>query len=159
MANFFSTQITSLNASPPVRVKVNLLQARIRIAIGQYTVPASPPAIADIVYLTRVPRGARILGNLSQLNFSAGQASETLNVGDNVTAARHLAATSVTAAGTAVPQAAMANGVTGYETTDETRDGTGLASSTNDCDLRSTVAGAAMVAAQVVALHVAFAQD
>lgn len=156
---FYSSEVSQLIATPPTRVKVNKLQGRIRYALGIYTVLATAiPAIADTVAFVRIPRGARILGWLGLLSWTAGQAAETLNLGDAVTPARHLAATAVTAAGTAVPNLTNFNNGASFETTNDTllgADPTAL----NDTDVRSTVAGAAMVAAQVVACHMAFTQD
>ena len=161
MANFFSTEVTSLNAAPPVKVKVNRLNGRLRYAFGQFTNPASSGAgIADIIYFTRIPRGGRILGWMSSVSWSTGTASSTMNLGDSVTAARHLAATAITTAGNATPQVVTSsNGVAGYEVTDETRDGTGVPTSTNDSDLRGTVAGAVVAASQIIATHMVYVQD
>ncbi len=161
MANFFSTQVTAMQTTPPTRIKVNLLQGRLRFAFGQFTNPAaSGVQIADIIYWLRLPRGARLMGYLSRLSFGTGAASSTLNVGDTASATRHLTATSITAAGASIIAGVDQNGGTSYETTDETRDGaTQLPSATNDCDLRSTAAGAAMQASQATALHVVYVQD
>ena len=90
MANFFGTEITSLNAAPPVRVKVNRLNGRIRYASGLWAANATAPAIADFLYLVRLPVGARVLGWLSQLSMNAGTAAETLTVGDTASTARRL---------------------------------------------------------------------
>jgi hypothetical protein len=49
---------------------------------------------------------ARLVGHLSKLTFTAGTASSTVNLGDNVVPARYLAATAVNSAGSAVPVAA-----------------------------------------------------
>lgn len=158
--NFFSDVVTNLNAAPPVRVKVNRLHGRIRFALGLWAANATAPQIADILYFVRLPKGVRILGHLSQLSFNAGTAASTMNLGDNASAARHLAATAINAAGVAVPDAVTKNlGVTPFETTDDTRDGTGLGSATNDCDLRGTVAGAVVAVTQNLALYMAYVQD
>lgn len=157
MTAFYSGEVTQLNATPPTKVKVNKLQARIRYALGLYTAPATNPQIADTIALVRIPKGARVLGHLCQLNWSAGTAAETLNLGDAVTAARHLAATAATAAGVAIPQAASASGAS-FETSDDTTSA-GDPTATNNCDIRSTVAGAVVAVGQVIACHLAFAQD
>lgn len=161
MPNFFSTQATALNASPPVRIKVNLLNGRIRYAFGQFANPASNGAlIADIIYMVRIPRGGRILGHMSQLSWGTGAASCTLNAGDNVAPTRHMAATSIASAGVALLQGVTwSTGVIGYEVTDESRDGTGVASATNDGDIRHTVAGANVLASQLIALHLPYVHD
>lgn len=159
-ANFFSDTITNMNAAPPVRIKVNRQHGRIRFALGLWAANAVAPQIADILYFVRLPVGVRILGYLSQLSFNAGTAASTMNLGDNVTVARHLAATAINAAGVAVPDAVTKNlGVTPGETTDGTKDGTGLASATNDTDIRGTVAGAVVAVTQNLALYMAYVQD
>lgn len=159
MANFFSTQATALNTSPPTKIKVNLLGGRLRYSFAQFTNFVAA-AIADVIYMGRLPRGARMLGHLSQVTWNTGAASCTANLGDNVTVARHMGATAITAAGNSTPQfVTSSNGVIGYETTDETRDGTGTPTSTNDCDLRHTLAGANMQASQIIANHIMFVQD
>lgn len=157
--NFFSTQITSQNAAPPVKIKVNLNHGRVRYAVGLWAANAAAPQVADILYFVRLPVGARILGYNSRLSWNAGTAASTMNLGDNASVARHLAATAINAAGQAVPEAVTLNlGVTGYETTDG---GTsvGVPSATNDTDIRGTVAGAVVAVTQNIALHMAYVQD
>lgn len=158
--NFFSDVVTNLNAAPPVRVKVNRLHGRLRFAMGLWAANAVAPQIADILYFVRLPKGVRIIGHLSQLSFNAGTAASTMNLGDNASAARHLAATAINAAGVAVPDAVTKNlGVTPFETTDSGLDGTGVPTATNDCDLRGTVAGAVVAVTQNLALMMAYVQD
>lgn len=91
------------------RTKVNRLNGRIRTFHSLYRAPASGanPAIGDKIIWGKLPVGARILGHLSRLDFNAGTASCTLNLGDNTLAARHLAATAINAAGNATPNAAV----------------------------------------------------
>src|SRR5260221_8247379 len=73
--NFFSTEVTNLNAAPPVRVKVNRLHGRIRFAMGLWAANAVAPQIADVLYFVRLPVGVRILGYISRLSFNAGTAA------------------------------------------------------------------------------------
>jgi len=158
--NFFTTQVTGLNAAPPTRIKVNLNHGRIRYACGLWAANATAPQIADILYFVRLPVGVRILGYISRLSWNAGTAACTMNLGDNVTVARHLAATAINAAGNATPAVASDSlGTTAYETTDGTKDGTGVPSSTNDTDIRGTVAGAVVAITQNIGLHMAYVQD
>lgn len=161
MANWFSTQVTSQNASPPVRVKVNLNHGRIRFACGLFPATNPAPAIADIIYFVRLPVGARILGFMSRLSWNAGTASSTMNLGDNVTVARHLAATAINAAGNATPSVVTDSlGTAPNETSDGSRDlATGVPSATNDCDIRGTIAGAAVATTQTIGLYMAYVQD
>jgi hypothetical protein len=112
MANFFADiQVTANGPAfgqPLVnRVKTNRLNGRIRYFESQYIAPAAgaAPAIADKIYWGKLPVGARIIGHLSKLYWDAGTAACTLNLGDNMAPARHLAATAVTALGNAVPEA------------------------------------------------------
>lgn len=157
MTAFYSNEVTNQNAAPPVRVKVNRCGARIRYFMGTYTAPATNPQIGDTIALVRLPKGARLIAHLGQLNWSTGTASETLNVGDAASAARHLVATAATTAGVAVPQAAQASGAS-FETSDDTL-ASGDPAATNNCDVRSTVAGAVVLVGQVITLHMAVAQD
>lgn len=164
MANFFSTELTTINGpasglAPATRVKANKQGGRIRIFEATFTVPASPPIVADKIIWGKLPVKSRVLGHLCSLSFSAGAASQTLNLGDNASAARHLAATSVTAAGLATPQAQSASGAS-FETSDDTANqANSFVSATDDCTLISTVAGATLTAGQVLTLRMAYAQD
>src|SRR3546814_14171531 len=94
----------------------------------------------------------RSVGHLSQLNWSTGTASSTLTLGDAADADRHLAATAITTAGVAVPDDQSASGAV-FETSDAS------AAATNNCQLVSTVAGAAIGASQVITLRVAYVLD
>jgi len=113
MTTFYSVEQTVINGPqfgqpPTTRIKANKLNGRIRTAEFTYIAPSSgtAPAIGDKIVFGKLPVGARILGHLSKLYFDAGTASSTLAIGDNIVAARHLAATAINAAGSAVPDAA-----------------------------------------------------
>lgn len=160
MPNFFSTQVTALATTPPTKIKVNLMGGRIRFSFGQFTNPAASGAlIADVIYYTRIPRGSRVLGLPSRWTWSTGAASCTSNMGDNTSAARYAAATAITTAGNTSFFSADTNGAQLYEVSDESRDNTGVPSSTNDSDIRGTIAGANMQASQVVGVYVQYVQD
>lgn len=153
MANVNADLQTAAVATPPPRVKVNRLNGRVRWFEATYTAPATGmPAIADTITWGSLPIGARVLGHLSQLNWSTGTASSTLNVGDAASAARHLAATAITTAGVATPQAQSASGAQ-FETSDAS------SAATNNCTLISTIAGAGLAASQVLTLKVAYVTD
>lgn len=153
MADFTADLKTNSAAIPPVRNKVNKLHGRIRYFESTYTAPATgTPQIADTITWGSLPVGARVIGHLSELNWSTGTASCTLNLGDAVTAARHLAATSVSTAGVAACKAQSVSGAV-FETSD------GSAAATNNCTLISTVAGAIIAASQVLTLRVAYVCD
>ena len=144
--------------APATRVKVNRLNGRVRWFEATYTV-AGTVAIGDKIVWGQLPVGARVLGHLSKLYWATGAASSTLNLGDNVTAARHLAATAVTTAGSAVPEAAAASGAQ-FEVTDASNNvGNNFGSTTDNATLISTVAGAALQVGQVITLKVAYVTD
>jgi hypothetical protein len=88
------------------RMPTNRLNGRVRYFEAQYIAPAAgtAPAIGDKIIWGKLPVGARIIGHLSKMYWDAGTAACTLNLGDSMAAARHLAATAVTALGNAVPE-------------------------------------------------------
>ena len=102
-----------------LKVKSNRLGGRIRYAEFNYVAPQSgTPQVGDKIVFGKLPVKARIVGHLSQLKFTAGTASSTLAIGDNGTPARHLAATSIASAGTAVVDASsLASTATANTTT------------------------------------------
>lgn len=152
MTNYNSDLKTNSAASPPSKNKVNKLHGRVRIFEASYTVPAGGHVIGDTITWGDLPVGARTIGSMGKLYFSAGTASATLNLGDAASAARHLAATSIASAGSAVPEAANAAGAQ-FETSDAS------SAATNNCTLISTLAGAGMPAAQVVTLRMPYVLD
>lgn len=234
MANFVA-DIQTLADGPAygqplaTRMKANRFNGRIRYFEALYRAPTSGslPAIADKIVWGKLPAKARILGHLSKLYWTTGTASCTLNLGDQFSAARHLAATAITTAGNAVPEAAAitttgvadvtinstsltniksigafgvgdvisGTGITtgtyitavdynaktatisvaatatnaavtitvngdSYETQDDTSNITNAyASTTDDCTLISTVAGAQIANNQVLVLKVAYVTD
>ena len=105
MPDFNSVQLQNLVTQPAVRNKANQDGGRIRFKEFVYVAPASgtAPAIADRIIWGKLPPRARLLGYLSRLTWTTGTASCTLNLGDNLVAARHLAATAITTAGSATP--------------------------------------------------------
>jgi hypothetical protein len=110
MANYFADVQTIVNGPAfgqplATRTKANKVGGRLRFFESFFVVPAGTLAIADKIYWGKLPLKARIVGHLSKLTFTAGTASSTINLGDNIVAARHLAATSVASASTAVPTA------------------------------------------------------
>jgi len=138
-------------ATPPVKSKVNRSHGRVRLFEATVT-PAVAVAIGETITWGSLPKGARVLGHLSKLYFSAGTASSTLNLGDAASAARHLAATAINAAGSAVPEAQSASGAQ-FETSDDST------AATNNCTLISTVAGADIPIGQVLTLKIAYVLD
>jgi hypothetical protein len=164
MAIVYSTEQTVINGpqfgSPPAtRVQVNKVGGRVRLMECSYTVPVGGIAIADKIVWGKLPVRSRLLGYLSRLRWSAGAASSTLNLGDNVTAARHLAATAVTTAGSATPDVAEVGGASFEANDDSNSVANGYASATDTCTLISTVAGAALQAGQVITLRAVYVHD
>jgi hypothetical protein len=111
MATFYADIPTTANGpayGQPMsnRMKANKLNGRVRYFEATFKAPATgtAPAIGDKIIWGKLPVGARIVNHMSKLYFDAGTASSTLNLGDNVVPARHLAATSVAALGNAVPE-------------------------------------------------------
>lgn len=153
MPNFNADNAAALASTPPTRVKVNKQHGRIRYFESTFDAAVKgAPAIADTITWGSLPLGARVIGHLSELNWSTGTASSTLNLGDAASAARHLAATAITTAGVAVPKAQSASGAV-FETSDAS------SAATNNCSLVSTVAGAAIKSDQVITLRVAYVLD
>jgi hypothetical protein len=153
MANFNADNAASTVATPQSRNKANKQHGRVRWFESTYVAPAAgAPAIADTITWGTLPVGARIIGTLSQLNYSVGTASCTLNVGDSASAARHLGATSVASAG-ATLLANPANGAASFETSDAS------GTATDNCKIISTVAGAAIAVNQVITLRLAYVVD
>lgn len=144
MAAYYASVKTS-QLTGGTKLGGDVLAGKVRYMMSTYTVPAGTLAISDTINWGTLPKRARLLGNLTKMYWSTGAASSTLNLGDAASAARYLAATSVTTAGGAICEAANASGAT-FVTTAQT-------------DLVSTVAGAALPANQVITLHVAYVQD
>lgn len=236
MAKFYSDAQTIINGPAfgqplATKLKSNRLNARIRYAEFSYVAPqAGTPQIGDQIFFGKLPVKSRIVGFLSQLRWTAGAASSTLAIGDSAVPARHLAATAITTAGTATPDAAaisptavattttgsnLLTNITGlgafqigdivtgtgiatgsyvtaiqqatlqanstvtlsqactasasvtvtstgssYEITEESNNlGNNFGSTTDDCTLIGTVAGAALAAGQAILLRVAYTQD
>lgn len=121
MALFYADVPTIVNGPqygqpPATRTKASKLGGRLRFAEFHYKAPASgtAPAIADKIIWGKLPVGARLVPHLSQLSWDTGTASCTVNLGDNIVPARHLAATAVTTTGSVIPAVSqLANAGTG----------------------------------------------
>ena len=110
MANFFADIQTTINgpaSGQPLftRMKANKLNGRVRHFESLFVAPASgvAPAIADKIFWGKLPVRSRIINHLSRLTWNTGTAACTINLGDNVSAARYLAATAINATSNAVP--------------------------------------------------------
>ena len=144
MATFTASAASFASGAANAKPNAVATQGKIRYMVSTITVAAGS-AIADVIQWGTVPNGSRVLGNLSKLYFAAGAASSTLNLGDSTTPARYLAATSVTSAGSAVPEAASASGAVFVNTADTV--------------IQSVVAGAGLQTGQVITLHLAYVID
>lgn len=145
MTTFYGTLRTNDRASPPVKNKVTVLGGRVRYVEATYTVVAGAlPIVGDTIEWFTLPKGARLI-HTTKLYWSAGAASQTLNLGDSGSTARYMAATAVTSAGSATADAHFANGGVYEEPTGST--------------VTSTVAGATLTAAAVYTLHAEYVLD
>lgn len=144
MANFQASGASYALGAANAKPNAVAAQGKVRYWFSTITVAAGN-AVADVIQWGTLPNGSRVLGHLSKLYFAAGAASSTLNLGDAATPARYLAATSVTAAGSAVPEAANASGA-GFVYTADTI-------------LQSVVAGAGLQTGQVITLQLAYVTD
>jgi hypothetical protein len=169
MANFYSSQqgqqtnpFFAPQTNPwsgqliDLKNKPNQGGQEIRYFEATYVVPTPAPAIGDKILWGKLPVRARVLGDAGKLQWSLGNASSTITLGDTVSAARHLAATSVATAGSATPAASRANGATFETSTDVSDMRTGVIGTTDDCMLISTVAGAALLPGQIITLSLPF---
>lgn len=147
MPNFNGSIAAAFATSPIPTNKPDVTEfgSRVRYFTSTITVAAGS-AIADTITWATLPVGARFLGNMSKLYWATGAASSTLNLGDAGSAARYLAATAVTTAGGAIPEAANASGAT-FKITSATQ------------TLVSTVAGAGLQTGQVITLQGAYVID
>lgn len=153
MANGNGSLAAARTAFPQTLTKPNLQGGDIQVFVSTYTVPASGgPGIGEYISWGFLPFGARLMPT-TKLYFAAGAASSTLNLGDPVTPARYLAATAVTSAGSAVAEAQFANGALFDVAVVKPGD------ATDQSELRSVVAGAALQAGQVITLVAQYAQQ
>jgi len=136
----------------------NVYSGRIRWFESRYVVPAAGgPIVGERITWGRLPTRAKVVPLLSRMQWSAGAASSTLTVGDEVTTNRYLAATSVTAAGGSLltdPSGAPLL----YEVTSGVQD-TDPNPPNVDNVIVSVVAGAALQAGQAITLRLAYVID
>lgn len=148
MALFQATCAAGRATVPQSYLKGNQQDGEMRVMRSTYTAPAaSPPQIADVLQWGYLPKGAVVLQ--FYLSYGAAGAGCTINLGDVQSAARYLAATSIAAAGNTGPSipANQGSGGAAYEVA---APGPGL--TTDDSEIRSVVAGAAIAVNTVVNL-------
>lgn len=86
------------------RAKANRQLGRIRTFESLFVAPAAgvAPAIADVIIWGKLPQKSRILGHLAKMYWNAGTAACTINLGDSLSATRHVIATAINAAGSVI---------------------------------------------------------
>jgi hypothetical protein len=143
MATYSSTQYGNATAVPPALLKPNELGGRHRIAYFSVTTSAYA-STGDIINLTIIPKGARIIAGA--LRWAANAASTTLTVGTAASAAKYLGSTAVGAsAGSHAIAATLALNF-GEELTADTV-------------ITATPGGATWTAGTVIAGHIEYVLD
>ncbi|SEB73207.1 hypothetical protein SAMN05216178_2043 [Pseudomonas saponiphila] len=150
MATVNASVAAARAALPQQLVKPSQQGADVQVLVSTYAVPAGGVAVGDRIKWGQIPFGTRLMPS-TRLYFSAGAASSTLNLGDVASQARYLAATSVAAAGSATAEAVYANG--GLFEVAVVAPG----QPTDQSELFSIVAGAALQAGQVITLVAQYA--
>lgn len=146
MAVHKSTQETKRTGTPVKALATNELKGRVRLAYFDFTVPAGGAAVADVVQLTQIPKGGRIIGGaLAFTAMSSGAGTAQVQIGDGTTADKYLGTTSVDAAGKAT-----------FADTAALNYGEEVAAETV---VTATVAGEAWAAAAVLKGHVLYVLD
>ena len=108
MANFTASWINLFVATPQRKGRTDQNHGRIRLFESLYQAPASgtTPAIGDKIIWGQLPLGAVLLSHIARMDWNTGTAACTINLGDSVSTAKHLGATAITGAGSAVPNGA-----------------------------------------------------
>jgi len=150
MATVLASLAAARVAYPQTLVKPNLQGGDLQVFISTYTVPVGGQAIGDIISWGYLPFGARLMPGTA-IYCAAGTASSTLNLGDPVTPARYMAASSVASAAKLPAEAQFTNGALAEVTIVKPGD------ATDTSELRSVVAGATLLAGQVITLVAVYA--
>jgi len=150
MATVLASLAAARVAYPQTLVKPNLQGGDLQVFISTYTVPVGGQAIGDIISWGYLPFGARLMPGTA-IYCAAGTASSTLNLGDPVTPARYMAASSVASAAKLPAEAQFASGALAEVTVVKPGD------ATDTSELRSVVAGATLLAGQVITLVAVYA--
>ena len=96
MALFKSLQITNAEAVPAILGDPSEQGGRVRRKYFSFTVPAGNAAINDTVQLTRIPKGARLLGGkIAAEAMSTAGAVASIQIGDGTTPAKYLGTTGI----------------------------------------------------------------
>ena len=115
MASVKGTNFTNITADPVVKIDSGEWSGKMRVQYDTYE--ASSLASGSDISVARLPKGAKVYDIV--VHFDA-LGSATISVGDSGSAARYIAATSVSSAGQmSMSQEGAIDGV-GYENTAET---------------------------------------
>jgi len=145
MSNFNATIQAGAVTGP--KVESNVGNGKLRVFTSQYTViDGEEPQVGDTITWGTIPSGSQILGSLSHLNCSIGNAGATATVGyvDNID--EFLAATDIGTSAT-VTTLPLVNASGAVYVLDE------------DMLLTSTIAVDALLAGQVLTLRIVYVQD
>jgi len=112
MANTNSDQIVAI-ASSSGKAASNELAGRLRVAY--FSVGTVPTGASDTMTLTKLPKGAKVLGG--RCAFSTSQGTATTAIGISGTSGKYLAAVVVSTAGTVIAPTTAEN--LGTDTTAE----------------------------------------
>lgn len=140
----YGTEASKTQTNPANKVDVQNLGARIRYMNEVYT-QSGAGTIGDVIHLPALPVGAKIIAGLSNVYFSAGNASATLALGKTGAATALKSATAITSAGS-FALTTPANGA----------DDVTLAA---DEQLIATNATAAIKAAQAIRFRIAYVEN
>lgn len=145
MANFNATLQEAAVTGP--KVNGNVENGSVRVFASQYVVVSGEePQVGDTITWGTIPSGVQLLGSISNLNCSIGNAGATLTLGDADDDNELLAATDIGTAASVTPLPLMEAGGAIYIT-----DGTKL--------LTSTVGVDELLAGQTLRLRVFFVQN
>jgi len=142
-------------------IHANVVGAKIRWFEARAVVPtAGGPGVGERIVWGRIlPPRAKLIPHLTRLQWTAGAASSTVTVGDEVTTNRYLAATSVTTAGGS-PMTDPAGAPLLPEVTQGDEGQLGNPNNPlSDRVLVSVVGGAALAAGQALVLRGAYVVD
>lgn len=143
MPAIYSPQYSKIVGSTYDPLKPNELSGRVRVAFFEFLTQNPGYAIGDILYLTRLPKGARMIGG--NLAFGTMGAGTTIKIGINGDDDRYLTDTSLASAG----QTRIADTTAHFY-------GEELSSET---DLFGTIGGAAYAAGQPLRGHIVYVID
>ena len=81
VTNEKSTQMTNLDASPPVKLEARQAHGKTRVFAFDFTQGAAAGDATSTALLARIPANSKVIGHLSKVYHSAFGAARTLDVG------------------------------------------------------------------------------